>query len=291
MALQFHPLHPHFVAEVSPVDLRQAHDAETLDEIRAGMDEHAVLVFRNQPFTDAQQLAFAAAAGRPAPLEDRHGRPGAEPPGERRARRHLEPRRARGHHGGRQPPAGVRAREPALAYRRVVPGSGGPLLDAVREGHPARRGGHGVRGHARRLRRLARGDEGAPGGTARPPLDRVLAPDARLRVLRRGGGPPRGRRPSARPPHPALGPPVALPGLARVPDRRLAAARGAAAPPRSDGARDAAPVRLPASLGGRRPRHLGQPGDDAPGAAVRRHDAPPRAPPRHHARHRAGRAS
>ncbi len=59
MALQFRPLHPHFVAEVSPVDLRQVHDAETLAEIRAGMDTHAVLVFRDQPFTDDQQLAFA----------------------------------------------------------------------------------------------------------------------------------------------------------------------------------------------------------------------------------------
>ena len=59
MALQFRPLHPHFAAEVSPVDLRQVHDAETLAEIRAGMDTHAVLVFRSQPFTDDQQLAFA----------------------------------------------------------------------------------------------------------------------------------------------------------------------------------------------------------------------------------------
>ena len=72
MALQFNPLHPHFAAEVSPVDLRQAHDAETLAEIRAGMDEYAVLVFRDQPFTDDEQLAFAAAARRPAPHEDRH---------------------------------------------------------------------------------------------------------------------------------------------------------------------------------------------------------------------------
>lgn len=60
MALQFRPLHPQFVAEVSPVDLRQAHDAGTLAEIRTGMDTYAVLVFRDQPFTDAQQLAFAA---------------------------------------------------------------------------------------------------------------------------------------------------------------------------------------------------------------------------------------
>ncbi len=59
MALTFHKLHPHFAAEVSPVDLRQVHDPETLGEIRAGMDEFAVLVFRGQPFTDEEQLAFA----------------------------------------------------------------------------------------------------------------------------------------------------------------------------------------------------------------------------------------
>ena len=59
MTLTFKKLHPHFVAEVSPVDLRRVHDAETLDAIRAGMDEHAVLVFRDQPFADEEQLAFA----------------------------------------------------------------------------------------------------------------------------------------------------------------------------------------------------------------------------------------
>lgn len=59
MALTFRKLHPSFVAEVSPVDLRRAHDRETLDQIRAGMDEYAILVFREQPFTDEEQLAFA----------------------------------------------------------------------------------------------------------------------------------------------------------------------------------------------------------------------------------------
>ncbi len=59
MALTFRTLHPYFVAEVSPVDLRQVHDGETLARIRAGMDEYAVLVFRDQPFTDDEHLAFA----------------------------------------------------------------------------------------------------------------------------------------------------------------------------------------------------------------------------------------
>jgi alpha-ketoglutarate-dependent 2,4-dichlorophenoxyacetate dioxygenase len=59
MALTFCRLHPTFVAEGSPVDLRRVHDAETLERIRAGMDEHAILVFRDQPFTDDEQIAFA----------------------------------------------------------------------------------------------------------------------------------------------------------------------------------------------------------------------------------------
>ena len=59
MTVTFRKLHPCFVAEVSPVDLRRVHDPETLGQIRAGMDEYAVLVFREQPFADDEQLAFA----------------------------------------------------------------------------------------------------------------------------------------------------------------------------------------------------------------------------------------
>jgi alpha-ketoglutarate-dependent 2,4-dichlorophenoxyacetate dioxygenase len=59
MALTFHKLHPCFAAEVSPIDLRRVHDDDTLAAIRAGMDEYAVLVFRVQPFTDEEQIAFA----------------------------------------------------------------------------------------------------------------------------------------------------------------------------------------------------------------------------------------
>ena len=59
MTVSFKKLHPHVGAEVSPIDLRQCHDRATLEQLRAGMDTHGVLVFRNQPFTDAEQLAFA----------------------------------------------------------------------------------------------------------------------------------------------------------------------------------------------------------------------------------------
>jgi alpha-ketoglutarate-dependent 2,4-dichlorophenoxyacetate dioxygenase len=59
MALTLRKLHPHFVAEVSPIDLRHVHDGETLAEVRAGMDEFAILVFHDQPFPDDELLAFA----------------------------------------------------------------------------------------------------------------------------------------------------------------------------------------------------------------------------------------
>ena len=59
MTLEFGKLHPLFAAEVSAVDLRAVHDEETLERIRAGMDEHAVLVFRDQAFSSEEQRDFA----------------------------------------------------------------------------------------------------------------------------------------------------------------------------------------------------------------------------------------
>jgi len=59
MSLEFRKLHPQFAAEVEGLDLRSAIDKPTLDAIRAGMDEYAVLVFRAQKFADQDQLAFA----------------------------------------------------------------------------------------------------------------------------------------------------------------------------------------------------------------------------------------
>lgn len=59
MSLTFRQLHPHFIAEVDQIDLRRAHDRETLEQLRAGMDTYAVLVFRNQPLSNDEHLAFA----------------------------------------------------------------------------------------------------------------------------------------------------------------------------------------------------------------------------------------
>ncbi|HVB47836.1 MAG TPA: TauD/TfdA family dioxygenase [Burkholderiales bacterium] len=57
--LTFRQLQPGFAAEASSLDLRRVEDRRTLDEIRAGMDEFLVLVFRDQAFGDDTQLAFA----------------------------------------------------------------------------------------------------------------------------------------------------------------------------------------------------------------------------------------
>lgn len=64
MELSFRILGPGFVAEVVDApDLRTLDDAASFDAIRAGMDDYAVLVFRAQPFNDAEQLEFARRFG------------------------------------------------------------------------------------------------------------------------------------------------------------------------------------------------------------------------------------
>lgn len=59
MSITFTPRGPGFFAEASPIELRSVDDPSVLEEIRAGLDRHAVLLFREQGFTDADQLAFA----------------------------------------------------------------------------------------------------------------------------------------------------------------------------------------------------------------------------------------
>ena len=62
MKLTLKPLHP-FAAEASGIDLSQALDAAGVKAIEDAMDRHAVLVFRNQPLTQDQQIAFARTLG------------------------------------------------------------------------------------------------------------------------------------------------------------------------------------------------------------------------------------
>ncbi len=63
MALVFKPLHPLFAAEASGLDLTQPLGTEQVAEIDAGMNQHAVLVFRNQALDEDQQIRFAKSLG------------------------------------------------------------------------------------------------------------------------------------------------------------------------------------------------------------------------------------
>jgi alpha-ketoglutarate-dependent 2,4-dichlorophenoxyacetate dioxygenase len=62
--MRFIPIQNEFVAEVEDIDLSAPLDAAGAAAIHAGMDRHAVLVFRGQPLTDAQQVAFTASLGK-----------------------------------------------------------------------------------------------------------------------------------------------------------------------------------------------------------------------------------
>lgn len=66
MGIALRELGPGIGAEVVGVDLREPLSPETVAAIDAGMDRHAVLVFRDQFLTDEQHQAFSEALG---PLE------------------------------------------------------------------------------------------------------------------------------------------------------------------------------------------------------------------------------
>jgi alpha-ketoglutarate-dependent 2,4-dichlorophenoxyacetate dioxygenase len=56
--ISIRPLHPILAGEVSGADLAKPLSAVDVATIEAGMDRHAVLVFRDQNITDDQQMAF-----------------------------------------------------------------------------------------------------------------------------------------------------------------------------------------------------------------------------------------
>jgi alpha-ketoglutarate-dependent 2,4-dichlorophenoxyacetate dioxygenase len=58
MSLLIEPLHPTIGGEVSGIDCRAPLSADEVAAVEAGMDRYAVLVFRDQNISDAQQLAF-----------------------------------------------------------------------------------------------------------------------------------------------------------------------------------------------------------------------------------------
>jgi alpha-ketoglutarate-dependent 2,4-dichlorophenoxyacetate dioxygenase len=59
MALRIRQMGPCFFGEVSDIDLTKVWEEDALAEIRAAMDEYGVLLFRDQPFDDESQIAFA----------------------------------------------------------------------------------------------------------------------------------------------------------------------------------------------------------------------------------------
>jgi len=58
MPTSIRPLHPVFAGEVSGIDCRKPLSAGEIDVVEAGMNEYAVLIFRDQNLTDKEQIAF-----------------------------------------------------------------------------------------------------------------------------------------------------------------------------------------------------------------------------------------
>ncbi len=59
MPMTVRPLTPVFCAEVTGVAINKPLDDGTFAEIRAAFDAYSVLIFPNQPMTDAEQIAFS----------------------------------------------------------------------------------------------------------------------------------------------------------------------------------------------------------------------------------------
>jgi alpha-ketoglutarate-dependent 2,4-dichlorophenoxyacetate dioxygenase len=59
MSVSITPLHPIFVGEVAGIDCRAPLAREEVAAIEAGMNDYAVLVFRDQNITDEEQIAFS----------------------------------------------------------------------------------------------------------------------------------------------------------------------------------------------------------------------------------------
>ena len=70
MPISITQVHPVFVGEVSGVDLREPLTADDVAAIEAGMDQYAVLIFRDQQLTDEQQIAFSRNFGQ---IENKRG--------------------------------------------------------------------------------------------------------------------------------------------------------------------------------------------------------------------------
>lgn len=63
MTLQLKPLHPLFAAEASGIDITRPLAQTDIQAINAAMNQYAVLVWRDTPLSQQQQLAFAESFG------------------------------------------------------------------------------------------------------------------------------------------------------------------------------------------------------------------------------------
>lgn len=70
MPITVTPLHPMFAARIEGIDLTVLPSDETVEELRAAIDTHGVLVFPSEKLSEDQQIALACLFG---PLEARNG--------------------------------------------------------------------------------------------------------------------------------------------------------------------------------------------------------------------------
>ncbi len=58
MTVSILPIYPTFAGEVTGIDCSKSLSPDEAAAVEAGMDRHAVLVFRDQPLTDQEQIGF-----------------------------------------------------------------------------------------------------------------------------------------------------------------------------------------------------------------------------------------
>ena len=63
--LQMRRLHPRFGVEISGVDLSRPLDDGAWAHIWEAFNEHSLLLFRDQPLTDEEQMSFSRRFGAP----------------------------------------------------------------------------------------------------------------------------------------------------------------------------------------------------------------------------------
>ena len=59
VSISVEKIHPHFVGEVTGIDLCRPLEREQREAIQRGMDRYGILVFRGQDITDQQQIEFS----------------------------------------------------------------------------------------------------------------------------------------------------------------------------------------------------------------------------------------